>query len=92
MKQDSHTEFEKETSSEILPAADLSSQGDPSIKIGKEENNSVTKRSGVGRQLMGYLASRYTAHSTRLSSGAQIPKTRTIPSTAVGASSFASNR
>jgi hypothetical protein len=45
MKQDSHTEVEKETSSEILlPAPDLSSQGDPGMEIDEEENNSVTKK------------------------------------------------
>jgi hypothetical protein len=50
------------------------------------------KRNGVGRQLMVYRTSRYTAHSTMLNSDAQILKTRTTPSTAVGASSFAINR
>jgi hypothetical protein len=44
MKQDSHIEIVKETSSEICPAQDLSSQAHPGMKIGKEQNNSVTKK------------------------------------------------
>jgi hypothetical protein len=44
MKQDSYIEIVKETSSEICPAQDLSSQAHPGMKIGKEQNNSVTKK------------------------------------------------
>jgi hypothetical protein len=46
VKQNSNSCIEtgKETPWEIRPAQDLSSQGDPGMKISKEENNSVTKK------------------------------------------------
>jgi hypothetical protein len=44
MNQDSNTEILKDDSSAICPAQDLSSQAHPGMEIGKEENNSTTKK------------------------------------------------